>query len=99
MRLEFWAVAVSILLVGPTLLQGGVPTYDAEQAVALAQAQNPEIAIARKKLEAAHGGLIEARAGYLPSLVSTGLLDKRQEQSGTPLRPGDYKASGRCLGN
>src|SRR5947208_8745117 len=99
MRLAFWAVAVSILLVGPTLLQGGVPAYDVEHAVALAQAQNPEIAIARKKLEAAHGGLVEARAGYLPSLVSTGLLDKRQDQSDTRLRQEDYNASVRVLEN
>src|SRR5438477_705838 len=99
MRLAFWAVAVSILMVGPTLLQGGVPAYDVEQAVALAQAQNPEIAIARKKLEAAHGGLIEARAGYLPSLVSTGLLDKRQAKLETRLRQEDYSASLRLQEN
>jgi outer membrane protein TolC len=57
------------------------PSYDVEQAVALAQAQNPDIAIARKKVIGAHGGLIEARSGFLPSLTSTGLYDKRQQQS------------------
>src|SRR6266540_2735297 len=49
-----------------------VPNYEIEQGVALADSQNPEVIIARKKLEAARGGLIEARSGYLPSVVSSG---------------------------
>ncbi len=69
------------------------PSYDVEQAVALAQAQNPEIAIARKKVIGARGGLIEARSGFLPSLTSTGLYDKRQQQSQSQLRQEDYNAT------
>lgn len=99
MRLDFRAVALSILLALRGALQGGVPTYTADQAVALAQAQNPEIAIARKKMEAAQGGLIEARAGYLPALVSTGVADKRQHQEQTRLRDEDYNASLRLQQN
>ena len=68
------------------------PTYTIEEAVAIAQAQNPEIAIARKKVQAARGGFIEARSGYLPSLTSSGLYDKRQQQSETTLRDQDYNA-------
>ena len=68
------------------------PTYTIEEAVAIAQAQNPEIAIARKKVQAARGGFIEARSGYLPSLTSSGLYDKRQQQSQTRLREEDYNA-------
>lgn len=68
------------------------PTYTIEEAVAIAQAQNPEIAIARKKVQAARGGFIEARSGYLPSLTSSGLYDKRQQQSETRLREEDYNA-------
>src|SRR6266567_7765731 len=49
------------------------PSYEIEQGVALADAQNPEIIIARKKMEAARGGLVEARSGYLPSVISSGL--------------------------
>jgi len=75
------------------------PTYSIEQGVALADAQNPEVLIARKKLEAARGGLIEARAGYLPSLSSTGFADKRQTQNNTRLRNEDYNASVRALEN
>src|ERR1043166_6901345 len=52
-----------------------VPSYEIEQGVALADSQNPEVVIARKKLEAAHGGLIEARSGYLPSVLSSGYAD------------------------
>src|SRR5437667_1027099 len=69
------------------------PSYDVEQAVALAQAQNPDIAIARKKIIGARGGLIEARSGFLPSLTSTGLYDKRQQQSQSQLRQEDYNAT------
>src|SRR5213595_2399367 len=69
------------------------PSYDVEQAVALAQAQNPDIAIARKKVTGAGGGLIEARSGFLPSLTSAGLYDKRQQQSQSQLRQEDYNAT------
>ena len=70
----------------------GMPVYDIEQAVALAQERNPEILIAQKKITAARGGFIEARSGYLPSLGSSGLYDKRQTQSDTNLRQEDYNA-------
>ena len=75
------------------------PRYGIEQGVALADAQNPEIVIARKKVEAARGGLIEARAGYLPSVISSGFADKRQTQTDTNLRDEDYNASIRALQN
>src|SRR5881398_3446988 len=69
-----------------------VPVYSIEQAVALAQERNPEILIARKKVLAARGSFIEARSGYLPSLSSSGLYDKRQTESQTNLRQEDYNA-------
>ncbi|PYK32067.1 MAG: hypothetical protein DME57_01260 [Verrucomicrobia bacterium] len=75
------------------------PSYDIEQGVVLADSQNPEIVIARKKLEAARGGLIEARSGYLPSVISSGFADKRQTQNDTRLREEDYNASVRALQN
>ena len=99
MRLEFAAVALALTFELPVGSQAAVPNYTVEEAVALAQAQNPEIAIARKKIQAARGGLIEARAGYLPSVVSTGLYDKRQHQTDTRLRDEDYTASVRVLQN
>jgi len=69
-----------------------MPVYGIEEAVALAQERNPEILIAHKKVTAARGGFIEARSGYLPSLSSSGLYDKRQTQSETNLRQEDYNA-------
>ena len=69
-----------------------MPVYTIEQAVALAQERNPEILIAQKKMTAARGGFIEARSGYLPSLSSSGLYDKRQTESQTNLRQEDYNA-------
>jgi outer membrane protein len=69
-----------------------VPDYALEQAVALAQERNPDILIARKRVQAARGSWIEARSGYLPSVSSSGLYDKRQTQSNTNLRQEDYNA-------
>ena len=99
MRWRIRAAGLSILLALPGGIVAAGPTYTLDQAVALAQAQNPDIAIARKKVEAARGGLVEARAGYLPALVSTGLADKRQEQEETRLRDEDYNASLRLQQN
>lgn len=76
-----------------------IPTYTVEQGVALAIEHNPDIIIARKKLEAARGGLIEARSGYLPSLLSTGFADKRETQTPNTLRQQDYSAIVRAQEN
>ncbi|HMF50988.1 MAG TPA: TolC family protein, partial [Candidatus Saccharimonadales bacterium] len=91
MRLELRAVVVLATFAVASRAHTA-PTYTIEEAVAIAQAQNPEIAIARKKVQAARGGFIEARSGYLPSLTSSGLYDKRQQQSETRLREEDYNA-------
>src|SRR5947208_2503486 len=93
------AVALLILLALPAPLPAAAPTYNIEEAVALAHAQNPEIAVARKKIAAARGGLVEARSGFLPSVMSTGLVDKREHQSDTRLRDEDYNASLRVVQN
>ena len=61
----------------------------------VARKQNPEILMAEKQMEAARGGVVEARAGFLPQIVSSGLIRKRERQSDTTLRPDDYDAS-RC---
>ena len=74
-------------------------TLSMEEAVALAKEQNPEIVIARKQVDAARGGTMEARAGYLPSVVSTGLLRKREQQGASRLREDDYNASLRVVQN
>jgi outer membrane protein len=92
MRFEFRAIALLIVFALPAPLQGAVPAYDIEEAVAVAQDRNPDILIARKKVVQAHGGFIEARSGFLPSLTSSGLYDKRQTQSETNLRQEDYNA-------
>jgi outer membrane protein len=47
-----------------------LPRYTLWQAVNLAMQQNPDVLIAKKKLEEASGGIIEARAGFLPSLTT-----------------------------
>jgi outer membrane protein len=84
-------VMIAAIWAAPRSLKA-MPVYDIEQAIALARERNPEILIAQKKVIAARGGFIEARSGYLPSLGSSGLYDKRQTQSETNLRQEDYNA-------
>ena len=98
MRLEPGPVVLLTSLVLAIPMRA-TPTYTIEQAVAIAQAQNPEIAIARKTMQAARGGLIEARSGFLPWVSSTGFYDKRQHQKETRLRDEDYNASLRVQQN
>jgi outer membrane protein len=92
MRLEFRAV-VFLATFAVADRAHSAPTYTVEEAVAIAQAQNPDIAIGRTQVQAARGGLIEARSGFLPSVTSTGFYDKRQRQKETRLRDEDYNAS------
>src|SRR5207248_969090 len=93
MRFKFAAISVLIAAALPASPRAlGVPAYTIEQAVAVAQEHNPDILIACKKVLAARGGFIEARSGFLPSLTSNGLYDKRQTQSETSLRQKDYNA-------
>jgi outer membrane protein TolC len=84
-------IVASALAVSSSSLEA-MPVYGIGQAVALAQERNPDILIAHKKVTAARGGFIEARSGYLPSLSSSGLYDKRQTSSETNLRQEDYNA-------
>src|SRR5881394_2095842 len=94
MCLKFAAISILIAAALPASPRAlGVPAYTIEQAVAVAQEHNPDILIACKKVLAARGGFIEARSGFLPSLTSNGLYDKRQTQSETSLRQEDYNAT------
>src|SRR3954464_1129254 len=90
---------ILVLLFTHCLSAFGERTLTLDEAIALARKQNPEILIARKQVEAARGGRIEARAGYLPSVLSTGLLRKREEQEESRLRSDDYNASLRVTQN
>ncbi|MDB6146964.1 MAG: hypothetical protein JWO45_628 [Spartobacteria bacterium] len=99
MRLVCQAV-VLLFCMAATAFSGGAPeTFTIEEAVAAADTRNPDVAIARKKIQAARGGLLEARSGYLPSVVSTGLLRERQHQTDSRLRDEDYSASVRVIQN
>jgi len=93
MRSKLAAITVLIAALSVSSTAFGVPTYSIEQAVAVAEDNNPEILIARKKVQGARGGVIEARSGFLPWLSSNGLVDKRQTQSETNLRQEDYNVT------
>ena len=97
MRAGFHAIALLCTL--PIAGQAARPSYGIDDAVTVAKKQNLEIAIARKQIQAAHGSFVEARSGYLPSLVSSGLYDKRQHQQDTRLRDEDYNVTLRLQQN
>ncbi len=97
MRWVLLAAAVMVLLPSPAQTQARVLTM--EEAVAVANAHNPDIAIARENVQAARGGVREARAGFLPAVVSTGLLRLRKHQTESRLRDEDYSASLRVVQN
>jgi len=95
--MRFTSAAIGVLIaaglfVFPQPVEAA-PVYAIEQAVAVAQEHNPDILIARKRVQGARGSWIEARAGFLPSVSSSGLYDKRQTQSETNLRQEDYDAT------
>jgi outer membrane protein TolC len=99
MRRSSWIVVLlTALEFGRAGAQAG-SAYTAEEAVAVAKKQNLEILMAAKQMEAARGGVVEARAGFLPGVVSTGLLRKRQREEPSRLRPEDYNASVRVVQN
>src|SRR5256714_7373652 len=94
-----WAVILLVALGwGARVSQAG-PAFSVDQAVATARKQNPEILMAAKQLEAARGGVIEARSGFLPGVVSTGLLLQRERVEASRLRSDDYDASLRVVQN
>ena len=94
LRAGVLAIVLASTLCGGAAADSNLSLSDA---IALAKKQNPEIAIARKQLEAARGGRIEARSGYLPSVVSSGLLRKRTRSDDSRLRKDDYNASLRVV--
>jgi len=99
MRLGARLALLLFLFTRPDISRAALPSYSLDEAVAYARQQNPDIAIARKKLEAARGGVIEARSGYLPSVVTSGIYRNRQQQESTRLRSNDYNASVRVIQN
>jgi outer membrane protein len=92
MRSKFAVLSMLIAALSVSPKGIALPIYTIEQSVAVAEEHNPEILIARKKVQGARGGWIEARSGRLPWLSSSGLYDKRQTQSETNLRQEDYNA-------
>ncbi|MEY2551972.1 MAG: hypothetical protein QOG12_2116, partial [Verrucomicrobiota bacterium] len=99
MRRHGWAVSLLVILGLGTAVSKGGPAFTADEAVAAARRKNPEILMAAKQLEAAKGSVIEARAGFLPGVVSTGLLRKRERAESSRLRSDDYDASIRVVQN
>ena len=96
MRRRALLAVLALILVRVT---DAAPSYTIEEAVAAAKKGNTEILMAAKQLEAAKGGVVEARSGFLPNVVSTGLLRKRERLESSRLRNTDYDASLRVVQN
>ena len=96
MRRGVWLIGFVIALA--TAAPGAEPPrYGIEDAIRVAREHNPDIAIAEKKVEAARSGIMEARAGQLPSVVSSGRYARRERSSDSDLRPEDYNANIRVV--
>jgi len=95
MRREAWIVWAGVAVATSAL--GATSNYNLEEAIRVARAHNPDIAIAEKKVQAVRGELVEARAGYLPAVVSSGRYARRERQGDTSLRPEDYNANIRVV--
>ena len=99
-RMRFGPLLLTLAVsAGLTLNAFAQKTLTLAEAVALAKQQNPEVAIARKQVEAARGGRVEARSGKLPAVISSGLLRKRDRMEDSRLREDDYNASIRVVQN
>ena len=96
MRRSAW---IACFLLASAKVGHAATTYAVEDAVALAKKQNAEILIAGKQVEVARGGVTEARSGFLPSVVSTGLARRRERQEASQLRPNEYDVSLRVVQN
>jgi outer membrane protein len=55
----------------------GLPAYTLKDCLNLALQQNPDVRVAQKRVEAAAGGVIVARAGFLPNLTNYNFYEKR----------------------
>jgi outer membrane protein len=59
------------------------PHYTLQQCIDRALQQNPDVLVSRKHLEEAAGAIIEARAGFLPSLTSYASYEKLETDYAT----------------
>jgi outer membrane protein len=59
------------------------PRYSLQQCIDIALNQNSEVLVAKKRLEEAAGGIVEARAGFLPNLTSYANYERLQADYAT----------------
>jgi len=91
MRPGFYAIALLCSL--PVAGQTARPSYGIDDAVALAKRQNLEIGIAQKQIQAARGGFVEARSGYLRIARFDRPVRRTRTPAGYPSRDEDYNVS------
>ena len=81
------------------------PAYSLTECLELAARQNPDVLSANKRVDAAHAVWIQARAGVLPLLTSTGYYQRREQSvatnggTATNIRPDDYFVEARVAQN
>jgi len=60
-----------------------LPRYTLQQCIDRALEQNADVLVAKKRLEAAAGTIVEARAGFLPNLTSSANYERLQTDYAT----------------
>ena len=81
------------------------PVYTLEHCLDLTAKQNPDVVSASKRVDAAHAVWIQARAGVLPLLTSSGYYQRREQSvatnggTSTDIRPDDYFLEARLAQN
>jgi outer membrane protein TolC len=80
---------------GPEVSRDSRPVYTLPQCIDLALEQNPDIAVARKRIEEAGAGVTVARSAAIPSLTASGRARQREGENAvtTDLRDERYIAS------
>jgi outer membrane protein len=88
-------IVIASVSAGSDSSRNARPVYVLSHCIDLAIEQNPDIAVARKRIEEAGGDITVARAQALPSISATGRARQREDESAetTDLRDERYLAS------
>jgi outer membrane protein len=95
----------TLLLLCAGAVRGGQAIYTLDDCLGIAARQNPDVLVAAKQVDAAKAAIIQARAGVIPALTSTGFYERLEESVATnggeypTFQPNDYTADVRVTQN
>ncbi len=79
----FFRFLCAVLLLASVSRAAAQSRYTLEDCLRIARAQNPDVLIAAKQIDAARGNVTTARAGLLPTLRTDGYFQERQQSLAT----------------